>query len=434
MRPMGTRDMPAGADHLERMLGGLFPDEPSNLEHRELLEPEILRARAAYVAQRAGDRGPAAAVRATLGTLWQRRSAAVAAVVLLAVGVTLIMLNGWGTLDGARPAWALDQSIAALQSVRSVHMSGKQAGDVPCECWIKPKAGGDELDSLRFESKNLIAVVRNDTVRAYLPASNTAEVLEGQYVQALRAWHLALELRPWVGDTLLAQLKERAANWYESYGRDQRGRDCVFVQCSYPPLGISFDFAFDAQTKLVVEVRQWQNLTRDGDPAFDIRSITYNEDVPDERFVLEVPEGARVLDAANTSERRALLDRAEALHSQKLYAEAIDVYQQVYEQYPEWNNAEHALMMIGTCYDNLGRRDRALEYLERAVREYPDLRGWSEVTYYCLGEQYLHHGEREKALQAFEKCIELCRGVRDPNGWPWKQAAEAIERMEAPQR
>ena len=73
----------------------------------------------------------------------------------------------------------------------------------------------------------------------------------------------------------------------------------------------------------------------------------------------------------------------------------------------------------------------AKKRLEKATREYPDLKGWSEATLFYLGSQYAQSGRREEALAAFHKCVELCRGVRAPDGFPWKNAREAIERLAA---
>jgi tetratricopeptide (TPR) repeat protein len=408
------------------MLRDLSENEAPNPEHRERLAEQVLHARATHVARRSS-----LAQFRILGAWRRRLSVPVAAALVIAVGLALTVLDGTGPLGGARTAWALDQSIAALEGVRTVYLSGMQATGEPFECWIKPKGSGNELDSLRFESGDVIAVVRDDTVQAYFPRKKELHIIEGQFAQALRAWHLVLELRPWVGDSLLAQLESRAANWQQSRGHDEQGRDCIFVECSFPPLGISFWFAFDADTKLVVRARQWQNLTRAGKPAFDIDRIVYNRNIPDKLFELDVPDKTRVFDACETPTQRALLDDAESLYKQERYTKAIAAYLQIYERYPNWNYAAHALMMVGICYDKLDQDDPALAYLEKTVREYPDLRGWSETTYFYLGSQYRKINEPAKALWAFEKCIELCKGVRDPRGFPWKNAEEAIKKLKA---
>jgi tetratricopeptide (TPR) repeat protein len=421
-----------GLGDLEKKLRDLFQEEPANAQHRTRLEEQILRARADRLAKQAGLAWRTPLLRLSSARRLLRR-VPIAAAVALAVGLVATLLHGRGALDGAVPAWALQQSIAALQDVRTVHLSGTQPNGASFECWIKPKGGGDELDCLRFESRDVVAVVLGDTVQAYFPRSGAVEILDGTFENAVRAWHLALQLRPWIGDTLLTELQALATDWQESYGRDEQGRNCAFVQCGFPPLGISFWFAFDLDTKRVVRARQWENLTHEGRPAFEVDRVIYDQDIPDERFVFQPPAGARVFDGRTQAEQQALLDEAESLYQQHKYHEAIEVYLQIHERYPNWNYASHALMMVGICYEWLGDHDQQLKYLEQAAREYPDLRGWSEATYFYLGAAYCQRGDRERGLQAFKKCVEFCRGVRDPEGFPWKIAREAILKIEESQ-
>jgi hypothetical protein len=46
---------------------------------------------------------------------------------------------------------------------------------------------------------------------------------------------------------------------------------------------------FDATTKLLLGWRQWANLERRGDPAFEARTITYSRELPDEVFAVDLP-------------------------------------------------------------------------------------------------------------------------------------------------
>ena len=126
-----------------------------------------------------------------------------------------------------------------------------------------------------------------------------------------------------------------------------------------------------------------------------------------------------------------MLDRAESLYESKRYAEAVRVYGEIHEVYPEWGYAAHALMMIGLCYNRMGNEEEALKAFEYAVQEYPHLKGFSEATYYYLGSAYIQAGRKEDALEAFEKCIALCKGSRDPNKFPYKDAIEQLEILRA---
>ena len=62
-------------------------------------------------------------------------------------------------------------------------------------------------------------------------------------------------------------------------------------------------------------------------------------------------------------------------------------------------------MMIGICYNKQRQYDEAIEAFEKSIREYGDLKGWIETTYFYLGLTYIETGEDEKALHAFQNCI-----------------------------
>ena len=97
------------------------------------------------------------------------------------------------------------------------------------------------------------------------------------------------------------------------------------------------------------------------------------------------------------------------------------------------NVAEEALMMIGLSHRRLGQHDKEIEAYEKAVSEYPDLKGWIEATWFYLGRAYMDIGEKEKALNAFEKCLTAGEGVRKPEQFPLKEARECIAEIKAEQ-
>jgi tetratricopeptide (TPR) repeat protein len=93
------------------------------------------------------------------------------------------------------------------------------------------------------------------------------------------------------------------------------------------------------------------------------------------------------------------------------------------------NIAETALMMIGICHGRLGQTEKAIEAFQKAVSEYPNLKGWIESTWFYLGCAYMDIGQKEKALDAFEKCLAAGQGVRKPDQFPLKDARENIAKI-----
>ena len=139
---------------------------------------------------------------------------------------------------------------------------------------------------------------------------------------------------------------------------------------------------------------------------------------------------ASIVNEKDIEESKALFDQGEHLfHNEKKYAEALGIYQQVYDRFPKLNIAEEALMMIGICHGRLGQPEKAIKAFQKAVSEYPHLKGWIDATYFYLGRAYMDQGQKEKALEAFENCLSAGEGVRDPDKFPLKDARESIDKL-----
>ena len=353
--------------------------------------------------------------------------AAVAAAVVLVIG---LRPGKTGRGPGNGVAWGMDLPIAALQSIRSVHITGMSRGD-RFDCWLRCKDGERGVGSLRFKSNGDDFFMQSATAYDYDRPSNQVYVFKNFELLECPVWAAANQLKLWLDGTLYEQIKThgqdlRIANMTD----EQTGTPCVAVTCSYPPAGCSFWLLFDARTNLLTKARFWWNPRREGPPFIDADSILYNEEMADDVFAFAIPEGATVIDVKARKQRQALFEQAEQLYRDKKYEDAMNAYTSYYEQYPKTNNAESALMMVGICLNWLNRNTEAIQTLEKATREYPDLKGRSESTYFYLGSFYMENGEPEKALTAFKRCIELAEGVKDPSGFPAKDARIWIDRIE----
>lgn len=223
-------------------------------------------------------------------------AAAAAIVVAVLAGVYHVT----GSMDGANTAWAIEQTIEAMEGVRLVHFSGeatsKDGATYRFDLWATPNEDGTESENVRFvvryQEHEQIVIVYENTSYEYLSRPNIVYVRPGKQIV----------VNPWVGSKFFQTLKESAADWNVIYGKDQEtGRDSVFVTCSYEPMFRSWWFQFDRKTKVLVRFKQWHNPHREGPPEFDASSIVYNEDVRDDLFRFEIPEGAKVV-------KRSLLD------------------------------------------------------------------------------------------------------------------------------
>ncbi|HUW19001.1 MAG TPA: tetratricopeptide repeat protein [Sedimentisphaerales bacterium] len=356
---------------------------------------------------------------------------AAAATVLMAVVASIILWD-----KSVKPAWAVEQTIEALQEIRTLIVSGTNlygSESIPFKCWIKL----DDANSLymRFQDEKKIFVVQGKTAYEYWRADNLVKIKSGPMIHDLKFWYKAAELSPWLAGTMLKTLKVMAHNWQETYGKYGKGeqeRDCVFVTCSYEPLSASFWMVFDVESKLIAQGKYWKNTYAEGPPDVYADSFVYNPEIPHETFDFEIPEGARIIDKEELAEARALFDRGEELlHKKRQPAEAIKIYHEVYERYAHLGAiGEEALAMIGISYDHMGQYEKAIEIYKKALREYPNLKGWSESTYFYLGDAYLQIGQKERALEAFKNCLIVGEGVRDSDKFPMREARQNIKRLE----
>jgi len=269
-------------------------------------------------------------------------------------------------------------------------------------------------------------IAKGDTVYECWSDTKTAQAQYGPAITDLKYWYKAAEVGPWVIRQMPELIQQYATDWQQSIERDPNtGKERILATCTYPPSNMSFLLIVDPATKLVESAKLWNNLQHEGEPYINAKSFVYNQKYPDGLF--ELPADTTVVNERDSKESRALFDLGEALfHKEKKYAEAMEIYWQVYFMYPKLNVAEEALMMIGLCHGRLEQHDKAIEVYQKATREYPHLKGWIDATWFYLGLEYMKTGQNDKAIDAFENCLKAGEGVRDPNTFPLANAREFI--------
>lgn len=213
---------------------------------------------------------------------------AAAAVIIIAAGLGIVLLD-----KSVKPAYAIEDTIKALENIYSINMSGtisdKDEGEL-CEdnfvLWAKPNEDGTGSKELRLESSNQIIIV-DSSAKTYFydPKANT--VLIKDYEN--------FHIQPWIGSKFFHIIKKYSENWQVTYGRDEaNGRESIFATCQYSPESKSWWFEFDAETKLPVRFKQWTNMNSTGKPEFSAESIEYNPKLPEGIFEFKIPQGAKV--------------------------------------------------------------------------------------------------------------------------------------------
>lgn len=359
----------------------------------------------------------------------QARFGAVAAVMLLGV-----VFLGRGT----DKAWSLDQTIAAMKKIETVHITGKNlcgGNMVDFECWVHAPTEDADFLRLRYHcscERNTTVVVRGNTVYQYLPKENRVRILDGSKIEDLQYWYEGATISPWLTGKLLETLKLVGRGWEQKVETDPNtGAERMLVTCSHAKSNISGRLVVDPQSKLVLQAKIWKNPERRGAPQFDAQVIRYNPEIADAFFEFKTPPGATVITEEDTDEVEALFERAEQrFHQDKDYAGALELYQQVYDQYPHVGWGSTSLMMIGGCYTYLGDHAKAIAFYRKALREFPT--GWEGVIQFYLGAAYMDNGQTQEALKAFEACLKDAEGKRAADQFPIKEARAYIARIKQP--
>lgn len=402
------------------------PPRPDFAQWREK-HPEALPVGKGTVGARAdGDRAFVSVLkfgRNLMKTRSRRCGVAVAAVVALALAFVI---------PGTSTAWSVEQSIAAMKKIETLHITGTNlchGQPTPFDCWVRSPGAGSDSFRMRYRcgcERNTTVVVQGGTVYSYSPMENVVRILDGSKIEELQYWYEGAKISPWLTGKLLETLKLVGRGWQQRVETDPNtGQEQIVITCNHPASNVSALLIVDPEDKLVRRAKLWKNLQREGTPMFDAQVFTYNPEIPAAFFEFQVPAGATVVD-------QTLFDRAEQLfHKDKKYAEAIELYWQVYHTYPTLSVGEEALMMIGCCHDWLKQPQKAIEVLEKATREFPHLKGWIEATWFYLGCEYRQIGQTDKALEAFENCLTAGAGVRSPERFPLKDAREAIAKLKS---
>ena len=354
-----------------------------------------------------------------------------AAVIIFAVALSVTILD-----RSATPAWSVEQTIAAIEQVKNVEIKGTalwgpDSRPVPVNFsfWVQSPGEDSEPIKMRFECEKRIFVVRGNVAYECWPKEKIAKIKDGPEITDLKYWYKAAELSPWLTGKMLKNLKLFTDDWQQVIDTDPvTGKEQISIKCSYRPSNTSFFIVVDPESKLIRRAKLWKNLEWKGRACVDAQTFVYNQEIADEVF--EIPSGMTIVNEKEIEESDTLVNQGEHLfHNEKKYAEALEVYQQVYDRFPELNVAEEALMMVGLCHRRLGQHDKEIEAYQKAISEYPHLKGWIDATYFYLGRAYMEQGQKEKALKAFENCLVAGEGVRDPDKFPLKDAREHIAKI-----
>jgi len=215
---------------------------------------------------------------------------AAAATIAIAIVLPVAILNYTAT-----PAWAIEQTLAAIEGFYAIYGSGitvdENGNEYEFEYWARPRKDGTASGDFRMETKGWKVTVANEQQNVtyrYDQRRNVVSVENG----------ITLYSRPWFNGEFFRKMKEDCTEWHEEYRKDESTRrECVFVKASDrdPGNNWSYIFQFDLESKLPIRLKMWSNSDFKGKPYVTVNEVVYNPVLPEGIFEFKIPEGIKVI-------------------------------------------------------------------------------------------------------------------------------------------
>lgn len=271
-----------------------FDDTPDS-DHRNKLEQDLLRV---LTKQPRHKQQPLKIWRIIMKS--HMTKLATVAVIIIAAVLTVTILDRTVT-----PAWAIDDTVKALNQFNGIHLSGvvgvpiekisrgedlvlRDGENMSVEYWMQANEERTRSENYRIEAGDgTVWSVHNKVTYRYDPVSNTVRIHSGR----------GIEMSIWPRGDYLLKLQEFMQDWQVTYGKDAvTGRDCAFITLSNPSQGQSWWLEIDLETNLPVRAKGWHNTRREGTPSMNFQRIIFFEKLADDIFEFEIPEGATVIE------------------------------------------------------------------------------------------------------------------------------------------
>jgi hypothetical protein len=216
-----------------------------------------------------------------------------------AAAVVLVTLAGLGILwhAGTAPAWAMEQTIAALREFNSLYFSGTQKNEdgeaERFEWWAKPNSNRTQSGDCRMttdDGSDIVAIEHENKTYRFEAHRNVVIVEQG----------ITCHLNPWLDGDFLQQIKQIAEYWEETYIHDEGTvRNYVRIKGKVGKFNVdgqSFWIDIDVENKLPFRGWVWNNMDFSGAPDLNVEEIVYDPELPEGIFEFAVPAGAKVID------------------------------------------------------------------------------------------------------------------------------------------
>ena len=102
-------------------------------------------------------------------------------------------------------------------------------------------------------------------------------------------------------------------------------------------------------------------------------------------------------------ESRAIFTLASVEYHKESYKSAVDLFVQVFEDYPESHLAAPSGMNAAVCYELLSDLDNAVKYYQMVFENYGDRSSEAPHAKFSMGRIYEGMGESDKAIESYRE-------------------------------
>lgn len=211
-----------------------------------------------------------------------------------AASVILLVLLGITLFDNmATPAWAIEQTIDALENYKGAYLSGVCTGEsgtlVGFEMWTRSDhTGAATQDTLIKLDDGIMMWTEDNSTYTYVQSQNI--VLHDDAITAGFTHWMDPEFFE-----MLTSLEETEISYRQNHATSQQ---CAIISGSLTDATgpHSFQMEFDVETKLPVSIKSWNNLERTGQANFIAMQIKFFEQLPDSTFAVNHPADAKYIE------------------------------------------------------------------------------------------------------------------------------------------
>ena len=211
----------------------------------------------------------------------------IAAAIIIVAGVfSLTLFN-----KTVPSAYAIEQTLEAIQQVHTIHMRCKDWDNNEFEMWVElnPKTGIPDYCRAYWPAQGVLDISRPDKSYQYSERSNYVQTNSG------KLYHIDIAPAKMFRQIVqLSQMENPLVNITITHEIDSESETPVIVVLVENPK-ISRKVYIDPDTKLPVRMVGLKNEQL-GEFIKDIDLIEYNIELPEGIFDFQIPEGARVFD------------------------------------------------------------------------------------------------------------------------------------------